>query len=152
MSRQHGPTPAALKLVEVFDITGASYVKWVHSRQLESGVSFARLRLLGVLHTQGPRIMSGLGEELGVSARYVTSLVDGLEQEGLVRRVPHPTDRRATIIEATPKGGDLGVLMSGPHQDAVARLFDCLTGPEQEELLRLLGKVRGELSKLGFQP
>ena len=139
-------------MVEVFDTTGAAYVKWVHSRQLESGVSYARLRLLGVLHTQGPQIMSDLGDELGVTARYVTSLVDGLEMEGLVRRVPHPTDRRATIIESTPKGGDLGVLMSGPHQEAVARLFDCLTEPEQDELLRLLGKVRNELSNLGFEP
>ena len=62
--------------------------------------------------------MSDLGDELGVTARYVTSLVDGLEKEGLVRRVPHPTDRRATIIESTPKGGDLGVMMLGPHQEA----------------------------------
>ena len=101
-------TPAARRLVEVFDTTGAAYVKWVHSRQLESGVSYARLRLLGVLHVQGPQIMSGLREDLGVSARYVTSLVNGLERDGLVRRVPHPTDRRATVIEATAKGATSG--------------------------------------------
>ena len=42
------------------------------------------LRLLGVLHTQGPQIMSDLGDELVVTARYVTSLVNELEKEGLV--------------------------------------------------------------------
>ena len=42
--------------------------------------------------------------------------------------------------------------MSGPHQEEVARLFSCLSGPEQDELLRLLDKVRGELTRLGFQP
>lgn len=30
--------------------------------------------------------------------------VDALEKAGLVRRVPSPTDRRARIIEVTPKG------------------------------------------------
>ena len=34
-------------------------------------------------------------------------LVDDLEAQGLVRRAPHPTDRRAKLVEATRKGKTL---------------------------------------------
>ena len=64
-------------------------------------MSYARLKLIGMLHVKGPMIMSELGARLDVSARNITKLVDALEQEGLVRRVAHCTDRRATVIETT---------------------------------------------------
>ena len=34
----------------------------------------------------------------------VTNIVDRLEAQGLVRRVPHPTDRRTTLAEITAEG------------------------------------------------
>jgi DNA-binding MarR family transcriptional regulator len=33
-----------------------------------------------------------------------TGMVDELESLGLARRRPHPTDRRAKLVEATDKG------------------------------------------------
>ena len=56
-------------------------------------MSYARLKLVGMLHVKGPMIMSELGARLDVSAQNITKLVDGLEHEGLVRRVAHCTDR-----------------------------------------------------------
>jgi DNA-binding MarR family transcriptional regulator len=34
----------------------------------------------------------------------VTNIIDKLEADGLVRRVPHAEDRRATLAEITPAG------------------------------------------------
>jgi DNA-binding MarR family transcriptional regulator len=34
----------------------------------------------------------------------VTNAVDRLEAQGLARRTPHPTDRRATLVEITDDG------------------------------------------------
>lgn len=141
-------TQSALDLTQLFDELGADYVKWVQSRHLASGVSYAQLRLLGVLYTQGPQIMNDLSTELQVTPRYVTKLVDALEVEGLLQRHAHETDKRATVISLTPRGGTLGVLMSGPHQQEVARLFDCLSEPEQKSLLKLLRKVSDGLKEL----
>src|SRR6476620_8690822 len=65
------------------------------------GLTYPRLRLLEVLHCQGPAKMKTLADGLGLSARNLTALADSLECEGLVRRVAHPTDRRATLLELT---------------------------------------------------
>ena len=142
------PTKSALELTTLFDELGAEYVAWVQSRHLESGVSFVQLRLLGTLYLQGPQIMNELSEEIDVTPRYITKLVSALESEGLVKRTRHKTDGRATVVSLTPKGSSLGVLMSGPHQEQVASLFNCITERERAQLRGLLGKVRKELVRL----
>jgi DNA-binding MarR family transcriptional regulator len=128
---------------------GPLYMRWVHSRLDESGMSYARLRLLGMLHCKGSQIMSNLGSLLGVTPRNVTTLVDALEKDGLVLRKPDPDDRRATIIELTEQGRSLGCMLSGSHRRAVAELFAELSPTDQEELLRLLGLLREGLQRRG---
>ena len=151
MSTETPPPPDdALHITRAFAGFAPLYFKWVKSRFAESGVSFARMKLLGALHSAGPKIMSELSEELGVTARNVTALVDALEGEGLVRRVPHATDRRATVIELTAAGTGYGRQMaSGSHMDAIAELFRGLTPDEQKQLLGLVTKLHGLLTARG---
>ena len=151
MSTGTSPPDEALSLARAFAGFGPAYFKWVQKCVAESGVSFARMKLLGVLHCSGPKIMSELSEELGVTARNVTALVDALEDEGLVRRVPHPTDRRATVVELTPAGAEFGCQMAaGSHLDAIAELFRELTPTERQQLIRLITKLQGLLARRGF--
>jgi DNA-binding MarR family transcriptional regulator len=136
---------SALRLVDEFAAFGPPYLKWVRSRLGEGGISYARMRLLGALHCGGPQIMSSISDELGVTRRNITALVDALEEEGLVRRKPHPTDRRATIIELTPKGFETTESMYEGHREAVAELFTDLSEEDLSELVRLLGSLREAL-------
>lgn len=135
----------SLQLVDEFAAFGPAYMKWVRSRMQEPGVSYARMRLLGALHCGGPKIMSGISDELGVTRRNITALVDALEEEGFVRRLPHPTDRRATVIELTEEGGRRMETLYDEHRKAVAELFAGLSDEERGELVRLLGLLRGRL-------
>ena len=139
-----------LRLAGEFAAFGPAYMRWVKSRVPEGGVSYARMRLLSALRCGGPKIMSGLSGELGVTPRNVTALVDALEEEGLVRRSPHPTDRRATIIEMTPHGTRAWEGACEGHTEAVAEIFDDLSEEDRRELLRLLGEVRGALRRKGI--
>lgn len=132
----------SLRLVDEFAAFGPAYMKWVRSRMGDRGVSYARMRLLGALHCGGPRIMSGISDELGVTRRNVTALVDALEEEGLVRRLPHPTDRRATVVELTDEGGRTMDTLYDEHRGAVAELFDTLSEEDRRELARLVGLLR----------
>ena len=151
MSREDVPPDDALQIALAFAGFAPGYYKWVHSRFAESGVSFARMKLLGALHRAGPKIMSELSEELGVTPRNVTALVDALEGEGFVRRVPHASDRRATVIELTAAGARHGRKMaSGSHMEAIAELFRGLTADEQKQLLGLVTKLQGLLTARGF--
>jgi DNA-binding MarR family transcriptional regulator len=140
----------ALRLVDEFAAFGPCYMKWVRSRLGEGGISYARMRLLGALHCGGPQIMSSISDELGVTRRNVTALVDALEEERLVRRMPHPTDRRATVIELTEQGFETTNSMYEGHRAGVAELFSGLSEEDQGELARLLGSLREALRQKGI--
>jgi DNA-binding MarR family transcriptional regulator len=70
------------------------------------GVSFGRARTVRRL-ARRPMSMRDLADALGIDPPNATTVVDDLEVLGLVRRRPHPTDRRAKLVEATRKGKDL---------------------------------------------
>ncbi len=93
--------------------------------------------------------MNGISDELGVTRRNVTALVDALEEEGLVRRIPHPTDRRATVIELTSEGERTTDAMYDEHREAVSELFFGLSEEDRRELVRLLGLLRDALRREG---
>ncbi len=67
------------------------------------GISFARARAVRRLVRQ-PMSMRALAGALGIDPPNATVVVDDLESLGLVRRRPHPTDRRAKVVEATREG------------------------------------------------
>ncbi|WP_322658030.1 MarR family winged helix-turn-helix transcriptional regulator [Streptomyces justiciae] len=107
--------------------------------------------LLGLTLKSEPAGMSELGEPLGLSPRNMTVLVDGLEKEGLVRRVTHPRDRRIRLVELTPAGRQVVEQELAPSQAAAAALFDDFTSEERSELLRLLAKVGDSLRARGIE-
>jgi DNA-binding MarR family transcriptional regulator len=70
------------------------------------GLTFPRyeaLMLLSFTRT-GALPLGKIGERLQVHRTSVTNIIDKLEADGLVRRVPHSADRRATLAEITPTG------------------------------------------------
>lgn len=67
-------------------------------------LTFARYQVLGMLRWQGPLTLGAVGHRLWITPATVTSAVDRLEKADLTRRVPHPTDARATHVEITAKG------------------------------------------------
>ena len=73
------------------------------------GVTFARYEVLMLLYLSRRRSlpMRTIGSRLQVHQTSVTNAVDRLEEAGLVVRRPHPTDRRATLVELTKDGAAL---------------------------------------------
>src|SRR5688500_10110341 len=146
MSTTSGTT-SARELALAFSRFGPSFRKWMSAGTTETTIP--RLHLLRVLAAHGPQIMSALGEHLGVTPRNVTVLVDGLEAEGLARRVAHPQDRRATVVELTAAGQQMIGGAFADHIDRVSVLFDRLTPREQAALLKIVNKLTDELTQLG---
>lgn len=141
---------SSLRLVDEFAAFGPAYMKWVRSGLQDRGMTYARVRLLGALHCGGPQIMTSISDELGVTRRNVTALVDALEEEGLVRRKPHPTDRRATVIEMTVRGERTMDRIYDEHRAAVAELFAGLSEEDRRGLIRVLGALRETLRREGI--
>jgi DNA-binding MarR family transcriptional regulator len=67
------------------------------------GLSFGRTRAIRRLAKQ-PMSMRELADALVIDPPNATTLVDDLERQGLVTRGPHPTDRRAKLVELTKQG------------------------------------------------
>ena len=66
-------------------------------------LSGPRLRLLLAVEEAGQLRMGDLAADLGITPRTVTTLVDALEREGLLVRLPDSTDRRATLLALTER-------------------------------------------------
>ncbi|MDX8053660.1 MarR family transcriptional regulator [Lentzea sp. BCCO 10_0798] len=107
------------------------------------GLTFARYEALVLLYfsRKGALPMRVMGERLQLHPTSVTNIVDRLESDGLVRRTPHPTDRRTTLVEIT----DAGLQR---RESATAAVVDVnlglkgLTDRQTEQLTDLLAKVR----------
>ncbi len=129
------------RLVELLWSFTPAFQRWSESVMMEKGLSPQRLRILNSLYERGPRIMSELKEELGVTATNITALIDALEEDGLVSRQPHPSDRRATVIELSAKAKNERALGCTEYKDRVAELFGDLSETECKELSKTLEKL-----------
>jgi DNA-binding MarR family transcriptional regulator len=92
-------------------------------------------------HADGLK-MGELSRLLMVTGGNVTAIVDQLEKEGLVERLDEPDDRRAFRIRLTRVGEKTFADMARAHEDWVVELLSGLTKREQDDLLRLLAKVK----------
>lgn len=113
-----------------------------HIEECGLGVTPAQSRLLRTLaqYSSPPR-MADLAERLEVVPRAVTTLVDGLEANGKVRRVPDPTNRRVIRIELTEDGRTALSELRGARRTAASEILAPLSQDEREELGELLGTL-----------
>jgi len=107
------------------------------------GLTFARYEALVLLTfaRSASLPMRVMGERLQLHPTSVTNIVDRLERDGLVKRVPHPTDRRTTLVEITEEGRRRREAAT----EAVTAIdfgLNGLTERQTEQLTDLLTKVR----------
>jgi DNA-binding MarR family transcriptional regulator len=93
--------------------------------------------------------MNELSRLLMVTGGNVTAIVDQLEKEGLVERVDEPADRRAFRIQLTRAGDKSFAEMARAHEAWVVELLAGMGRREQDELLRLLAKVKQHALEVG---
>jgi DNA-binding MarR family transcriptional regulator len=115
----------------------SAFERWSNHKAIEAGLGAQRLRLLNAVQCHGPQKMADLAGALAVTPRNVTALVDGLEADGLIRRVPHSTDRRVTMVELTCNSASVASQFRA-FQDSVGGLFAGLDEADRRTLLRLL--------------
>jgi len=143
--KRHGSSDALVD--ELFDTTVVLRT-FAESRLRPMGASVARLRALRMLAREGtPLRMRDLSDLLGVAARTTTTIVDSLEQDGLVERVRHQDDRRAFLLTLTEAGRAHYEQAEAMDTRALAEATGTLSTQEREQLRALLGKVREAIEK-----
>jgi DNA-binding MarR family transcriptional regulator len=110
-----------------------------HLEHRELGITPAQSRLLRTLaHFGSPPRMADLAERLEVVPRAVTTLVDGLEASGKVRRVPDPANRRVIRIEVTDEGREALRELREARHSAAEEILAPLSVAERAVLRSLL--------------
>ena len=84
---------------------------------------------------------SELAKHCGVSRAAMTKVLDGLEQEGHLKRDSHPTDRRALIVRLTPEGQQFLDTIVPQKQYPLSELIHNLDPTERTKLIELATKV-----------
>lgn len=127
-------------------IGGINYrIKRMHNETLEElGLTMSDWHVLTALHWSGPpyrRKAGWLARRADLTSGAMTSRLDALEKEGLVRRLRDPEDRRSVLVELTEKGlerHERAMAIQGPKE---ALLAEALTEREKEQLNSLLRRV-----------
>lgn len=81
----------------------------VYSAKLKgkTGLNASQLSCLLVLGNTGALPLSRLSKEVSLSPSMITSIVDQLESNALVKRTRNSSDRRVILIELTEKGREV---------------------------------------------
>jgi Transcriptional regulators len=111
------------------------------------GLTTPQFGVLECLGHLGPMTLGELCRKQLVSGGNMTVVVDNLEKEGLVGRVPSKDDRRAILVRLTAKGKKLFDEIFVKHAKCVSALAGVLTEKEQGDLAFLLKKLGTSLGK-----
>ena len=87
--------------------------------------------------------MNEMAAQVSFPPSSFSRLIDRMEAERLVERVPDPTNRRATLIRATAVGEKrLSGALAVHEQSAQAHFADCLSDKEIDALETITRKIR----------
>ena len=121
-------------------------MRFLRTSLSELGLSPARFQIMEALRQGQARSMVDLADRLSVTKRNITSLVDGMEKDGLATRQPHPTDRRSILVALTPKGEAAFREAAMVQQNNLDQLMSRLDASQQKALSASLVKLTDELT------
>jgi len=146
-AEKYADAPVNHQLVYLFWQLAPAFTRWAESHMNEKDLTPQRVRLMLPLKANGAMAMSELRDELGVSATNITALVDALEKDKMVKRRPHKTDRRSTMIELTAKAEERLEQNCSQFTSQVAEIFSDFSKTDQKHLKELLEQMRSALVK-----
>ena len=118
----------------------------LHNRQSldEYQLSPGARQVLAIVEGAGePLEPTVIADRLLVTTASMTSLLDNLEKRGLIRRLPHPEDRRKLLIDITPAARDVvDQLLPSMHARERDVMDAALSSSEQRQLLKSIAKLQ----------
>ena len=101
-------------------------------------------QVLAVVEGAGePLEPSVIAERVLITTGSMTSLLDNLEKRGLIRRLPHPGDRRKLLVDITPAAQEIvDALLPMLHARERDLMSAALSRREQQQFLELVAKVQ----------
>lgn len=106
----------------------------LHEGLLGGPLSLAEGRLVYELAQRETSTAKELGAELELDSGYLSRLLRGLEERGLVSKKPSKDDGRQVLLSLTAKGRKTFATIDAKSQNEVAALLDRLAPSDQQKL------------------
>jgi MarR family 2-MHQ and catechol resistance regulon transcriptional repressor len=120
---------------------GRAVLTRVEPRLAGAGLTLTQFHVLEAILRDGALSQRDLARKVLTSAGNMTDLCDKLEARGLIRRTRQERDRRAVLVELTPKGHALIGPLYAAYVGDVAAAMGGLSGEELHRLGDLLRKL-----------
>ena len=109
-------------------------------------ISFIRFNIMSALYKNGGEMTpSQIAEAVYREKNTITAVIDSLEKEGVVRRVPSASDRRSVKVVITDKGWQEANRLSPIAQELSREALVCLDKEKVEELVETMRNFREKL-------
>jgi DNA-binding MarR family transcriptional regulator len=94
-----------------------------------------------IARSEEPLRMTEIADRLGIVPRSLTTVIDALEEDGLVRREVDPRNRRAILLHLTDRGTAVRDELRDARRRAAEDLFAPLSDADRETLGGLLARL-----------
>lgn len=115
---------------------------------IEPRCTKSQLRTLFITKRKGRILPTDLGKCLDMQKGSLTTLIDSLEESGLVQRLRDPHDRRKTWISLTAKGQEYVNLKVQALDSHFVKLFQDVAPEDVQEFAKSLGFMVEIMKKL----
>jgi len=108
-------------------------------------LTMPQFRALVMIRRWGPQTGRELARRLHVTPGTLVPLIDRLEEQGYLRRVPDKDDRRLTWLELTPRADRLFQRLWGMGAGRIAAAISQLVPTDRADLKRIMTRLAEHL-------
>ena len=98
--------------------------------------------LLALKSIEGPATPTDVARRTDRKTNSITTIVDRLERDGLVKRVRDLHDRRSIRLAMTSKGEEFLEQATGPGWELIQKMMSCLSEKELRMFIEMLERIR----------
>ncbi|MGB7050670.1 MAG: MarR family transcriptional regulator [Acidimicrobiales bacterium] len=132
------PVAAERELAEELGAVLARLYSFLRRTILPREMSLTQALALGTLRDLGPQRITDLAELEGVRQPTCTGLINTMEEDGWVVRRVDVSDRRAVMVELTPKGRDVLQSITDARSALLSGYLSALSTAERDALAAAL--------------
>ena len=131
--------------IRLLGVTRAAQSQLREFLRVQHDTTLPRFDVMAALYRRRDGVtMTELSRMLLVSNGNATTVVDRLENDGLVRRTPSDADRRTIFVALTPDGLATFEGLAADHERAVSRVFGHVSESDLDALTDILKRMGGQ--------
>jgi DNA-binding MarR family transcriptional regulator/GNAT superfamily N-acetyltransferase len=138
------PTPLAVDRAEVVRHFNRFYTRRIgvlHEGLLRTRFTLTESRLLWELAHRGSTTVTELSRDLNLDSGYLSRLLRGFKESGLIARARAPKDARNVLLSLTAAGRKAFAPLDDRSRSQIISVLSPLSEPQQQELLQSMGTI-----------